>query len=426
MQSLALELRDFGVDATTARDVAGARAALAGAAPYKAVVANLSDFAEGRELQGLRHRRIAVAERSSFAEVRAALGRTIDDCIVAPLRAEELLLALHRPDYSRKASPIAESAIIGIEGGLAKAWQLLETAAGFETDVQITGESGTGKELFAKALHRKSKRAAAPFVAVNCAAIPQGLLESQLFGHTKGAFTDAHQDKEGMFTKANGGTLFLDEIGDFPLELQAKLLRALQTGEIQPVGSEETIKVDLRLVSATSRNLEEMVAAKTFRDDLYYRLAVIPIVLPPLRERREDLNELVDHFLSVFAEKHGVSDLSLSAEARDALIQAKWPGNVRQLQNAIERLVVLSEGVLVDLEFVQREFSQHLSDSDSDSANIKGVALRGRPLKEAMRDIEARFIAEALEACSGKRARCAELLSISPRALLYKIKEHDL
>ncbi len=426
LQSLALELREFGIDATTARNLDGARSALAGAEPYKAVVAQLSDFAGGRELQGLGHRRIAIAERFAFAEVRAALGRSIDDCIVAPLRAEELLLALHRSDYSRQAAPLAEVPIIGIDGGLAKAWKLLEKAAGFETDVQITGESGTGKELFARALHRKSKRANGPFVAVNCAAIPHGLLESQLFGHVKGAFTDAHQDKEGVFVKANGGTLFLDEIGDFPLELQAKLLRALQTGEVQPVGSEETFKVDLRLVSATSRNLEAMVAAKTFRDDLYYRLAVIPIVLPPLRERREDVTKLVDHFLNVFAEKHRVKEMRLSADARQALIQADWPGNVRQLQNAVERLVVLSEGVPVELAFVQREFSQHLSDVGAGSANIQGVALRGRPLKVAMHDIEARFIAEALEACSGKRARCAELLSISPRALLYKIKEHDL
>lgn len=428
LQSLALLLRDFDVHATTARDLQGAKAALANGAPFDAVVASLGDFVESGELQGQGHRRIAVAKRSALLEVRSALGPQIDDCILGPLQAEELLLALHRPRVvtSGAALPLAETTVIGTKTGLAKSWKLVEKAAGFDADVLITGESGTGKEVFARALHRKSKRSDAAFVAVNCAAIPQGLLESQLFGHVKGAFTDAHQDSEGVFVKANGGTLFLDEIGDFPLELQAKLLRALQSGEVQPVGSVSTRKVNLRLVSATSRDLQAMLLAKTFRDDLYYRLAVIPIALPPLRERRQDLSMLIDHFLELFAKKHGVASMSLAPDARDVLMQANWPGNVRQLQNAIERLVVLSEGVQVDVEFVQREFRQQVSVGQGESANVQGVALRGRPLKEAMHDIEARFIAEALAACSGKRARCAELLSISPRALLYKIKEHDL
>ncbi len=422
---MVLHLRDFGVQATAAKDTLGAKAALRGQR-FDAVVAPLQDFVDGGEWQDRAYRRIAVASRSDFATVRSCLGREIDDCILAPLRAEELWLALQGPVSERKARRSPPPTIIGKEGGLAKAWRILEKAAPFDNNVLLCGESGTGKEVFAQELHRLSKRFDAPFVAVNCAAIPPGLLESQLFGHVQGAFTDAHKDKEGVFVQADGGTLFLDEVGDFPVELQAKLLRALQTGEIQPVGSETTIKVDLRLVSATSRDLESMIQQKTFRDDLFYRLAVIPIILPPLRERPQDLGLLVDHFLEVFARKHGQLGMRLDADARELLIQAHWPGNVRQLQNAMERLVVLSEGALVTDTLVEHEFRQHVSVQPGDNATVQGVALRGRPLKEAMHEIEARFIAEALAECSGKRARCAELLSISPRALLYKIKEHDL
>jgi two-component system response regulator AtoC len=425
LQALALRLREFGVQATTTRSEEGARAALAGPEVYDALVAELSAFARGAGLADKDLRRIAIVPSSSIDEACSALGREIDDCLVEPVCAEDLLLALQRPRWPRRVEALAEEPIIGKDMGLAPAWAVASKAAGFDTDVLITGESGTGKELFARALHRMSKRAHGPFVAVNCASIPAGLLESQLFGHVKGAFTDAHKDKQGVFAKANGGTLFLDEVGDFPLDLQVKLLRALQSGEIQPVGSETTIKVDLRLVSATSRDLEAMVAAKTFRDDLFYRLAVIPLALPPLRERREDLNPLIDHFLERFAAKHGLADIELAEGARKLLMQAPWPGNVRQLQNAVERLVVLSEGTQITEELALREIRQHV-DPTSESATLAKVALRGRPLKEAMHAVEAQFIAEALAACSGKRARCAELLSISPRALLYKIKEHDL
>lgn len=424
MQALVLKLRDFDVDATTVQSAEDASGALA-AQPFDAVVAERSAF-QGEALQAAGHRRLAVVERGALAGALTELGGRVDDFVVAPLQAEELALALRRTRPRLVAKPVAPVTIVGKDHGLAKAWKVLEKAAGFDTDVLILGESGTGKELFARALHNRSKRASGPFVAVNCAAIPKGLLESQLFGHVKGAFTDAHQDSIGVVSKAHGGTLFLDEIGDFPLELQAKLLRTLQTGEVQPVGSETTTRVDLRLVSATSRDLDAMVADKSFRDDLYYRLAVIPISLPPVRDRRQDLGPLLDHFLGVFATKHKLERVSLTPDARELLMQADWPGNVRELQNAVERLVVLSEGAEVDVDFARREIGQHVSSRASEDATVPAVALRGRPLKEAMRDIEAKFIAEALAACSGKRARCAELLSISPRALLYKIKEHDL
>lgn len=425
LEALPVLLREFGVQATSTRSAQGATAALQGPEPFDAVVAQLSAFSAGGPLRIPSPRRIAVAERSALNEICSALGRDIDDCVLAPVRAEELLMALRRPRQFGHGPSLAEDVIIGKSGGLAKAWKVVEKAAVFDADVLITGESGTGKEVFARALHRLSKRAHAPFVALNCAAIPKGLLESQLFGHVKGAFTDAHHDKQGVFANAHGGTLFLDEVGDFPSDLQAKLLRALQTGEIQPVGSETTIRVDLRLVSATSRDLESMIADNTFRDDLFYRLAVIPIALPALRERPEDLGALIDHFLARFVAKHGLAGMTLEGHARELLMQASWPGNVRQLQNAVERVVVLSEGSRIGADLVQREIRDMGAKVD-EQGEQGAVALRGRPLKQAMHAVEAQLIAEALATCSGKRARCAQLLSISQRALLYKIKEHDL
>lgn len=423
---LAMALRGRGVHLTQVQSHEGAVAAIA-EHHYATLIAPLSRFLASsfREFPGHRVAWVSVEE---VAKACSALGDSIDDCLVLPLVAEEVLLSGHRPKPPRMAAtPLPQDVIIGQDAGLANAWKIARKAAGFDADVLITGESGTGKELFARAIHRMSDCSGGPFVAVNCAAVPRGLLESQLFGHVKGAFTDAHQDKQGVFRKADGGTLFLDEVGDFPLDLQAKVLRALQTREVHPVGSEVSVKVNIRLVSATSRDLEKLCASKLFRDDLYYRLAVVPIALPPLRDRRQDLPALIDHFLERFASKH-VVEATMSSKGRGLLIEADWPGNVRQLQNVVERLVVLSEAGQVSEDSIAQEMrpaSAAPQREQSPSAHST-FSLQGRSLKEAMHTIEAHFVAEALRECGDKRAASAKLLSISQRALLYKIKEHDL
>ncbi len=430
-EALLVELHAHGVEALTASRPERARQALA-ESHFDAVVARLEEFAPGAALAEAASRRIALIRRDESASARAKLGLDIDDCLFAPLRCDELLLCLGRRLATRDASGAEfTDAIVGIEGGLAKAWAVAEKAAGFDADVLITGESGTGKELFAGAIHRRSKRAQGPFVAINCAAIPAGLVESQLFGHVRGAFTDAQSDRQGVFVKASGGTLFLDEIGDLSPDIQVKLLRALQSRQVQAIGAESSIKVDVRVISATSRELKSMIAQGQFRDDLYYRLAVVPIALPCLRERREDLEPLLDHFLARFADKHKLVDLRLDQEAREALLQHSWPGNVRELQNAVERLVVLADGNGISVDLLRQELGVISGAGQQDGqlageAASLGLGLRGRPLREAMHGAEAQFIAEALEASAGKRSKCAQMLNISQRALLYKIKEHNL
>jgi two-component system, NtrC family, response regulator AtoC len=286
--------------------------------------------------------------------------------------------------------------------------------------VLIGGESGTGKELIARALHYEGVRKGKPFVAVNCAAIPENLLESELFGHVKGAFTDASADKRGLFEEADGGTLFLDEIGEMPLSLQVKLLRVLQEEEIKRVGGMTTKKIDVRVISATSRNLEDDVASGRFREDLYFRLNVFTISLPPLRERLDDLPLLADHFLDRFSARFGKSVRSVSPEALQLLMGYSWPGNVRELENLLERGVILAEGetltaglLPVRLTGADQGLQFHLPEGTLS-------------LKQAGAAMERDFIVRALESTGGNRTHAARVLEISLRSLLYKIKEYGL
>lgn len=426
---LLVQLHADGIDAVTANSADRARAALADS-QFDAVLGPREDFAPGAALADCGgSRRVAVVSRSQAGQAKEVLGQYIDDCVLMPVQSEELVLAIHRKSALRTASrPSADDQpVIGIEGGLREAWARLEKAAAFEADALICGESGTGKELFARAIHRKSKRADGPFVAINCAAIPSGLLESHLFGHVRGAFTDAHSDRVGVFAKASGGTLFLDEVGELQPEVQVKLLRVLQMREVQPVGASETVPIDVRVVSATSRNLVVQRSEGLFRDDLYYRLAVVTLEVPSLRERGQDLGPLIDHFLGRFADKHSRPALRLSPQARSLLMLGSWPGNVRELENTLERLVVLAEEGVISQELVEREVRTAGSPSPGTRTDKRAaLGLHGRPLKEAMHAVEALFLAEALHLCEGKRAKCAALLDISQRALLYKIKEHNL
>ncbi len=422
-EELTLMLRQAGVRATVAPSADSMVAALAD--PYDAIFSELQRFLEIPALAASRAQRVALAESGTADQVEDALGRDVDDCLFLPIRNEELRLVLRRPRAVR-ASRASQPTIIGTATGLAEAWRVAEKAAGFDADILLTGESGTGKELFAMTIHERSPRKNGAFVPVNCAAIPQGLAESLLFGHVEGAFTGAHATTQGVFVRAHGGTLFLDEVGDFSAEIQVKLLRALQSGEVQPLGATATEAADVRVIAATSRDLPAMIAAGTFREDLYYRLAVVPIPLPALRSRPEDIGPLVDYFLERFAAHHQVGPITLCEEAKQLLLEASWPGNVRQLQNAVERLVVLCEGGQIDTELVRREI-RSLGDASGESA-VPGrhAGLGKRSLKEALRSVEAEFIRESLAECGGKRGQCAKRLSISPRSLLYKLKEFGI
>jgi two-component system response regulator AtoC len=291
--------------------------------------------------------------------------------------------------------------------------------AEYKTTVLVTGESGAGKELVARAIHRRSKRSG-PFVAVNCGAIPENLLESELFGHKKGAFTDAMQDRRGLFEEANGGSLFLDEIGELPLALQVKLLRVLEDEKIRRVGDSRDLQVDVRIIAATHRDLPSETKAGRFREDLFYRLNVLLIHCPALRERREDIPLLIDHFLARNNARLGTSIRGLDTEARRLLYEYAWPGNVRELENTIERAMVLTEGDTItgaDLPERVREAR--------DPVQMQ-LASGELSVKKTMRIIEEILIRRALQKTKGNRTRAAEILEISHRALLYKIKDYQI
>jgi len=300
----------------------------------------------------------------------------------------------------------------------------------YDATVMVTGESGTGKELVARLLHFGGRRKAKPFVAVNCGAIPETLLESELFGHRRGAFTEAKTDRAGLIEEAAGGTLFLDEIGEFPLSLQTKLLRFLQDGEIRRLGDTETRKVNVRLVAATARDLEREVAGGRFREDLFYRLNVIRIHVPPLRERRNDIPLLAKHFLSLYCGKYGKREMVLSADALEAMSAHEWRGNVRELRNLMERCTLLATGA----ELTRPGLLAVWKGSGSPEGGEAGPAFELRipvsperpDLKAAVRELERQLIRIALERTGGSRPKAAELLGISHPTLLYKAKEFGI
>ena len=302
---------------------------------------------------------------------------------------------------------------------------LIRKICDFKTTVLILGESGTGKELIARALHFTSKRKNASFVAVNCGAIPENLLESELFGHVRGAFTDASSEKAGLFEQADGGTLLLDEIGEMPLLLQVKLLRVLQEGEIRRVGGSAAKQVDVRVISATSKDLEQEVAQGRFREDLYFRLNVLPIALPPLRERMEDLPLLVDHFLGKYGAELGKEGWHCSAEAMKTLLSYPWPGNIRELENSVQRGMLLCDGDTLEAHCLpERVWKVSLAGSTDGTARFQaGDTLS---IKQVTEQMEREMIRKALERTSGNRTHAARLLEISHRSLLYKIKEYGI
>ncbi|MFO0666216.1 MAG: sigma-54 dependent transcriptional regulator [Polyangiaceae bacterium] len=354
------------------------------------------------------------------------------DYVQKPFKADEVVLALRKAEEREtlKRENKALRAQIQkdhlFESILAKSepmnviFRTIDKIADYKTTVLVTGESGVGKELVARAIHNRSSRKSHPFVAVNCGAIPENLLESELFGHRKGAFTDASSDKRGLFEEANGGTLFLDEIGELPLSLQVKLLRALQEEIIRKLGDTKDTKVDVRIIAATHRDLGAEAKAGRFREDLFYRINVLSLAIPPLRERKEDVSLLVDHFIARNNARLGTNLRGLSHDARKLLLDYGWPGNVRELENTIERAMVLAEGEVIE----ERDMPERLRQAmDPVQQRIESGELS---IKKTVSAIEEILIRRALQKTKGNRTRAAEILEISHRALLYKLKDYNI
>lgn len=318
------------------------------------------------------------------------------------------------------------SSIIGQAPSMMRIFELIRRVAPTPSNILVTGESGTGKELVAKSLHYNSPLAEAPFISVNCGAIPENLMESEFFGHVKGSFTGAVADKKGYFETADGGTLFLDEIGELPLQMQAALLRALADGTFQPVGATEAVSSNVRIVAATNRDLEAEIEAGNFREDLYFRLNVIHIKVPSLKERKEDIPLLVEHFVQHFSERFGKSIMSVSKEALELLQAYHWPGNVRELENVIERMMALESGQSLLPEGLPDFISEPLKPkletlSESMTWNAAGVKL-----DDVLSSVEREYLIKALHETSGVRRDAARMLNISMRSLRYRLEKFDL
>ncbi len=357
------------------------------------------------------------------------------DFISKPFKSDEVLLTLKKAEereslkrenrwLKERIRKIQENYYFGSMVAKSKAmlsvFKLSEKAAQYNTTVLIYGDSGTGKELIARGIHFIGERSKKPLVPVNCGGIPENLLESELFGYVKGAFTGADKNKKGLFQEAEGGTIFLDEIGELPLSLQVKILRVLQEHEIRPVGDSKTMQIDVRVIAATAKNLEEEVGKGTFREDLFYRLNVLPIKLPPLRNRPEDIPLLSQHFIDKFSISLDKEIKGITSAAMSILLKHSWPGNVRELENVIERAVVLAEGKnLVPENFPSKLGVESLTDKMDDF-------LEEYSLKAAQKVLEKRLITRALEKTGGNRTRAARLLEISHPSLLSKIKVYNI
>jgi two-component system response regulator AtoC len=320
---------------------------------------------------------------------------------------------------SKDTGDQGEEELVGRTPAMLQVFKTIGRIAANQESVLILGESGTGKELVANAIHANSGRAAKPFVKVNCAALSPTLLESEMFGHEKGAFTGAVARRVGRFEQAQGGTIFLDEIGDLDIDLQAKLLRVLQTGQFERVGGNETVQTDVRVISATNRNLPALVAEQRFREDLYYRLNVVAIELPPLRERRDDIPLLAEHIVRRLSRKYRWPQLALSPEAQQQLMSYSWPGNVRELQNVLARAAVLARGRPILPEDLGRVGVHDARTSETPAASPLS-------LKEILAETERRVITQALEAAKWNRTQAARLLGISRRQLFDKIQQYGL
>jgi DNA-binding NtrC family response regulator len=431
-----------------ARDQPEAEAALV--ASHPAVVLSDLRLTEGDGFGVLRAAKdadpelpvIVMTAFGSIQDAVAAMKEGALDFLAKPVDPEHLLLMVERALAQRRlatenlilreelAQRRGAPQIVGDDAKLKQVSMALHRAAATDTTVLLEGESGTGKELFARALHALSERNDGPFVAINCAAIPETLLETELFGHEKGAFTGAAQRKSGKFELAHRGTLFLDEIGDMPLALQAKILRALEEKTFERVGGTTPLRVDVRVVAATNRNLKAAVAARQYREDLYFRLSVFPILIPPLRDRPDDIPTLARYFIDRFCRDLGKRPLALSPAAEQDLRSYAWPGNVRELQNCIERAAILTEGDTIHPRHLNLSFRGPApGQAEEDGGPWSKIDLSGT-LAEATRrtlaEVERRKIEQALKDAAGNRGRAAEVLQVSYKTFTAKLKEYGL
>jgi two-component system response regulator HydG len=378
---------------------------------------------------------ILVTGHGTIESAVEAMQRGAFNYLLKPLDLKQLRAVVEnaaRSQYLRRANAELHRRLderFGFEGVIGNSPQMLavvdrlQRIAPTDVTVLIEGETGTGKELVAKAIHQNSPRKKRPFVPLNCAALSEHILESELFGHIRGAFTDATSDRQGKFEYANGGTLFLDEVGDMPVPTQIKLLRVLENSEITRVGSNEPIRVDVRILSATNRDLEQAIAAGAFREDLYHRLKVVTIQLPRLADRREDIPLLIDYFLKEHIKRHNKTVQGISTAARRRLLAYDWPGNVRQLRNVIESMVVVDFDGVLDLDDLPAELAAPSAGEAASASRNDGLHdLVGKSLAE----LEGLFIGETLKVTGGNREEAAEMLGIGERTLYRKIKEYGL
>jgi len=446
---LAAMLKREGYEATTSADGEQALAVLA-KTPVDVVVADLimprlggMDLLKRISVDYPDVPVIMITAHGSVDSAVAALKAGAFDYITKPFEQEELkkiiAKAARAHDLERQNVHVAPgepdaTPLVGDSPSMRAVHEMVARVADSPSTVLITGESGTGKELIAKALHRGSSRRDKPLIKVNCAAIPKDLVESELFGYERGAFTGAVGSKPGRFELADTGTLFLDEIGEVPVEMQVKLLRALQESEFERVGGIKTIRVDVRLVAATNRDLKQLIAEGRFREDLYYRLAVVPIALPPLRERREDIPPLVRHFIEKYDQRLGKRVEGIEDAAMALLLDYAWPGNIRELENLMERSVLFADGPVIhaaSLPDSLRERGAHPSGPIAAVGHLGAIAApSGASMKEIVRhaqaELERELIARALEETGGNVTRAAKRLQISRKSLQVKMKELGL
>jgi two-component system, NtrC family, response regulator PilR len=437
MLAIMLRKEGYAVEIAANRNTA---AAMLDRGPVHMVITDIK-LPDGDGIEILRH--VKAASPETAVVVMTAYGTTetavaalklgAQDYLVKPFDVDELKIVvrnalekqqLEEENILLKAEFRVQHGldrIVGASPRMTKLFDLVRSVAGTSSTILVQGESGTGKELVAKAVHALSPRRDAPFVSVNCAALPENLLESELFGHMKGAFTDAHQTKKGLFETAHRGTLMLDEVGEMPLSMQVKLLRVLQERRVRRLGANEEVEVDVRMIAATNRSLEDLVRDRRFREDLYYRLNVIPILVPPLRERAEDISLLARHFLDRFSREMGKAALKISEEAMGLLRRYAWPGNVRELENVIERAVALeTTGTILPDRLPETLFAP------AGTARDEGPDFReGFSLDRHLEAIEAGLLRRALAEAEGNRATAAKLLGVTPRSLRYLIRKHD-